>query len=280
MSADADIAAARPVRAEPTALILRGAGAALAGASWLSAAIFGLYILAFYVLAAPQGRLGQWNHHLPGLYDPARPGSTAAMAAHLAMGGLLLMAGPAQLVGAVRARWPAVHRWLGRAYVTAAGLAGLGGLIFILTKGTIGGTPMNLGFGLYGVLMVLASVQAFRHARARRIVQHRAWAIRLFALAVGSWLYRMDYGFWMVLAHGAGHDARFDGPFDVVMTVFFYLPNLVAAELFIRAGRGAVHPAARLAAAGVLGLATVFIAFGSYYFTAYYWGPGILAALS
>jgi hypothetical protein len=107
---------------------------------------------------------------------------------------------------------------------------------------------MNVGFGLYGVLMIFAAVQTYRHARARRWEAHRACAMRLFALATGSWLYRMDYGLWLTAA--PDHIWRrpdFHGPFEVVMA-FFYVPNLVIAELFLRARRGVARPALRIAA--------------------------------
>lgn len=247
----------------------------LAGATWLSGAIFGAYILAFYLSAAP-GRLERWNGNLPRLYEPGHLLATVAIGAHLASGAVVLVLGPLQLVGALRRRWPAVHRWIGRIYVTVAGLAGLGGLGYILSKGTIGGLPMDIGFGVYGALMVLCAVQTYRHAAARRIEIHRGWAIRLYALAVGSWLYRMDYGFWLALK-GVGHRHDFHGAFDVVMAYFFYIPNLVLAELIIRTRR-APGRAFEAAATVALVVATIFVGIGTYYFTRYYWGPAILSA--
>ena len=161
----------------------------------------------------------------------------------MAAGAVILLLGPLQLIGAIRRRWPVVHRWIGRTYVTAAGLAGIGGLVFIATQRTIGGLPMDIGFGLYGLLMVVCAVQTWRHAAARRIEIHRGWAIRLYALAIGSWLYRMDYGLWLTLAKRLGHTKDFHGPFDVVMAFAFYVPNLILAEIFIRARRAPGHPA-------------------------------------
>ena len=81
---------------------------------------------------------------------------------------------------------------------------GLGGLAFILLQGTIGGPAMNAGFCLYGALTVIAALQTVRHARQRRFEIHRGWAIRLFALVIGSWLYRMDYGFYYFTAYHWG----------------------------------------------------------------------------
>jgi hypothetical protein len=61
------------------------------------------------------------------------------------------------------------------------------------------------------------------------------------------------------------------------MAFFFYLPNLLVAEAFIRARRITAGPAWQFAAAAVLAGATGFLALGTYYFTRYYWGPAILA---
>jgi hypothetical protein len=107
--------------------------------------------------------------------------------------------------------------------------------------------------------MVLAAAQTYRHARARRFEEHRAWAIRLFALAIGSWLYRVDYGFWLLAAHRIGHRGDFRGPFDVVMAFFFYVPNLALAELYLRAPRVRRPLVIRLSAAIALNVATLFV---------------------
>jgi hypothetical protein len=258
---------------------LRWAGRALVTVVWISAAFFALYIVAFYAGAVADGAPERWNQALPRLYEPHDLLATIGIGAHFATGAILLLLGPIQLISAIRARVPRLHHWLGRLYVSTALITGLGGLAFIAAKGTIGGAPMNIGFGLYGVLVVVASVEAFRHARARRFDQHRAWAVRLFALVIGSWLYRMDYGIWRILANGAGHTKTFGGPFDVVMTFFFYVPNLIVAEAFIRGRDLRASPMAKIAATLLLAGATIFIAIGTYYFTRYHWGPSIVARI-
>lgn len=264
-------------RSPVSSRLLRWSGAGLVAASWISAAAFGLYIFGFYLGAIPAGHLEQWNENLAGLYDKNHVAALLAMTAHLATGAIILLLGPVQLIGAIRRHWPVVHRWLGRLYVLTSFIAGLGGLGFILTRGTIGGAVMNIGFGLYGALMVLAAVETYRHARAKRWENHRAWAIRLFALAIGSWLYRMDYGLWFTAAPPhLWHRPDFHGPFDRVMAFFFYIPNLAIAELFLRARRGLAHPPLRIAAVVAINVATLVVAVGSYYFIRFYWGPGII----
>lgn len=258
---------------------LRWSSRALTATVWTSAALFGLYILAFYAAALIDGNLAKWNEGLPRLYEAHTPAATAGIGLHFAAGGLILALGCLQFVQRIRALYPAVHRWSGRLYVTASFLAGVGGLTFIVSKGTIGGLPMDVGFSLYGVLMMVAAVQAWRHARARRFDIHSEWAMRLFALAIGSWLYRMEYGFWFLLADGAGHLDDFSGWFDKFMDFFFFIPNLIVVEILIRAPRLATSPAAKFSAAAVFAVATGFLLLGTYYFTKFYWGPAILARI-
>ncbi|MCB9762054.1 MAG: DUF2306 domain-containing protein [Alphaproteobacteria bacterium] len=244
---------------------------------WLSAGLFGLYILTFYALAIAQGELARWNSLLPELYTPDQPGATAGIGLHFLMGGVILVLGSVQLLQGVRDRAPRVHRWIGRVYVAACALTAAGGLAFIALQGTIGGWVMDLGFGLYGVLMGICAVETFRHARARRLERHRAWALRLYALAIGSWLYRMDYGFWVLLTDAWGHGEGFSGPFDKLMAFAFYLPNLAVVELVLRMEGRRVSAGPRWAAAGAFLLATGFVALGTYFFTTRYWGPAILS---
>ena len=260
-------------------IALRSAAICLVAVVWISAAIFGLYIVAFYFGAAFDGTLDRWNHDLPRLHDPQNPLATTGIGLHFAAGTILLLLGPVQLIASVRQRVPRLHRWIGRFYASAALLAGLGGLAFILLQGTIGGPAMNAGFCLYGALTVMAAFETVRHARARRFELHRGWAIRLFALVIGSWLYRMDYGFWHLLAHAAGHTPTFDGPFDVVMDFFFFVPNLIVAEAFIRARALQAGAGLRIGASVLLSAAALFVAVASYYFTAYHWGPAIAQRL-
>ena len=204
--------------------------------------------------------------------------ATTAMGAHFLAGAILLLLGPVQLLSGRRRRFVVAHRWVGRVYVLAAGVAGLAGLSFIAAKGTVGGPIMSAGFALYGALVTVAAVQTYRYARRGQIDSHRAWAIRLFALAIGSWLYRMDYGFWIAFTGGLWSTQTFTGPFDHFMAFAFYLPNLVVAELFIRA-TGQSSTGFRVASAATLTLGTVLTLVGSYFFIEGYWGPGILAAI-
>lgn len=246
---------------------------------WASALLFGLYILAFYFIALLQGNTVQWNEVLPGLYDQQTHAATIGIGVHFAAGGIILILGCIQLIDRVRLKYPMVHRWLGRVYVFASLGAAIGGLVFIFVKGTIGGLVMDLGFTGYGVLTFLAAIATIRFARSGDVERHRAWAIRLFALAIGSWLYRMDYGFWFLFTDGLGHSQFFQGPFDYFMDFFFYLPNLMVAEVFIGRHDIVKINAAKGLATFSLCIATVFLILATYFFTREYWGPAILEVI-
>ncbi|QMW06241.1 DUF2306 domain-containing protein [Spirosoma foliorum] len=259
---------------------IRWSGLLLVTTVWGSAALFGLYILAFYASALYEGQAERWNQMLPRLYESNTTTATTGIGLHFAAGGIILILGSIQLIDSVRVRYPAIHRWIGRVYIVACLLAAIGGLAFILAKGTIGGSIMSLGFGLYGVLMFIAAIATYRQAIAKNLDKHRMWALRLYALAIGSWLYRMDYGFWLLLTDGLGHTKAFSGPFDRVMDFFFYIPNLLVVEVFVRAGSYKASPTLKLSASFILLFATSFLLLGTYFFTLYYWGPAIMKWVS
>jgi hypothetical protein len=243
---------------------------------WLSSAIFAAYILAYYVGAIYAGTPADWNDSLPRLYIANSLAANVGIGVHFGLGAVLLLLGPVQLLASVRNRWASFHRWTGRIYATAALVTGVGGLFYIAMRGTVGGVPMSLGFALYGALMVAAAVQTVRHAMAGRRVLHRAWAIRLFALAVGSWLYRMEYGTWGVLMGKLGRTPEFTGWFDVIMAFWFYLPNLVVAEVFIRGRQANAPPTAKLAAIAIMTATFVFLLLATSLVTLNGWWPTIL----
>lgn len=260
--------------------LLKYTGIGLVATVWTSAAIFGLYIVAFYAFALFGDDIDRWNRVLPGLYDPKEALATAGIGIHFAAGGIILMLGCIQLMEGIRKRYPKLHRWLGKIYILASIFAGLGGLTFIFTKGTVGGTIMDIGFSLYGMLMLLAAFETYRHARAKRFDQHRAWAIRLFALAIGSWLYRMDYGFWFLFTDGLWHTDNFGGGFDKLMSFFFYLPNLIVAEVFIGKRTIFRSSAAKIMASIALILATAFLVLATFFFTTHLWGRAIIELIA
>lgn len=242
---------------------------------WSSALLFGLYIVGYYALALMTGEAQRWNDVLPGLYQENKMLATTGIGVHFLAGGIILILGCLQLLHSVRQKWPALHRLMGRIYILACIFTSIGGLVFILLNGTIGGWLMDMAFGLYGMLMLICAIQTFRFAYKREAVTHRAWAIRLFSLAIGSWFYRMGYGFWFLLMGSVGHTATFDGAFDQFMNFFFFLPNLLVAQMVI----GGWKPQnAVLKLSTSLGLVAVilYVWLATYFFTVNQWADGIV----
>ena len=209
------------------------------GRSFYFAALLGLGIFGTYILLRGTGatfeNFGQWKDLVSGL--PMR--NTAAWIAsigigmHYFMGAVLVLAWPILFSSRIRARHRAVHRWTGRVYVSAGFLAGVGGLSFILAHHN--GRAAHTAFAIWGAVMMLCAVMAYVHARARRFDLHRAWAIRLFAMVLGAWIFDLEYRAWEDLTGGMGMGTEeVLGPFDYAINYLFFVPNLLVAEYFIR----------------------------------------------
>jgi len=254
-------------------------GTLLVSMVWISAGIFGLYIIAYYGRSYANGDLGAWNTGmLPNLYDSKHPNATRGIGLHFVAGGIILMLGSIQLIDWIRLHYLHFHRWLGRLYVLVCVLTAIGGLTYIFIKGTIGGIVMNIGFSGYGFAMLLSAILTIRYARSRQLEKHRAWAIRLYALAIGSWLYRMYYGFTF-FAGLRWHQADFQGTFDYIMNFFFWVPNLMVAEFFIRSSVQKFPGWFQMTGSVILLAATTFIGLATYNITKFAWGPAILGML-
>jgi hypothetical protein len=172
--------------------LLRWIGRLFRVAAWVGLGAFGSYIV-LRAMGATLRNFGQWQPLLSG-----RPLATASawianvgIGVHFLMGAVLVLAWPILLSARIRTRYRAVHRWTGRVYVSAGFLAGAGGLSYILTHGTES-RAAAIAFSLWGAVMMFCAVKAYVHARAKRFDLHRAWAIRLFATVLGSWLFDIE----------------------------------------------------------------------------------------
>jgi hypothetical protein len=160
------------------------------------------------------------------LFHPDDRVATGAVYFHMIVGGVVTVLAPLQLLSVVRRRWPALHRAGGYIVAIGAALTALAGFWYIVARGTVGGPVMDVGFGLYGALMLLSVFRAVHLARARD-PRHRLWAERLVILVLGSWIYRVHYGLWEIATGGIGSREDFTGPFDLVQVFAFYLPYVL-----------------------------------------------------
>jgi hypothetical protein len=227
-----------PVPPQPLPLeqrLLRWAGRFMHLVAFAGLLTFGAYI-ALRATGATFRNFEQWRELAGGLPMPDASTWIAnlGIGMHFVMGTILVLAWPILLSTRIRARHRVVHRWTGRVYVSAGLLAGVGGLSFIFTHGAY--TPSaSVAFGIWGTVMMLCATMAYMHARAKRFALHRAWAIRLFAMVLGSWLFDIEFRAWKDLTGGAGIGAGTDsGPFDYAILYLFFVPNLLVAEFFVR----------------------------------------------
>ncbi|MBO9433945.1 DUF2306 domain-containing protein [Ruegeria sp. R13_0] len=174
--------------------------------------------------------------------DDARVGN-AAMMLHIGAGTVLVALVPLQLIRAVRLRFNRFHRMLGAVLIALALVTGLAGMTYIPLRGTIGGPVMSAAFFLYGLCLFTSALMLARMARVRNRAGHWAWGLRLFWLALGSWLYRVHYTLWYLLTGGVGSEPDFSGPFDLVQNFAFFVPYLLMVQIWILRKRSA-HQAA------------------------------------
>jgi hypothetical protein len=112
--------------------------------------------------------------------------------AHVALAIPVLLIAPIQFAASVRARWPWLHRALGRAYLGASMLAGL----FALHLGsTIAAQETQVPLTLFAAVWLGFVLLAWQAARRRRFDVHRAFVIRATAIALSFvWVRMMAAG--------------------------------------------------------------------------------------
>lgn len=169
---------------------------------------------------------------------------------HAFFGMIGLALGPFQFRRRTTEGNPARHRLLGMGYLVAATMVGLSGIYMAIFS--YGGIVTNLGFGALGATLLLTSGLAYLRIRRHDVVAHREWMIRSFALLFAAVTLRMELGLL------TGMLGDFEPAYRIVSWLC-WMPNLVAAELYIRVSRRrgiwpgmapAAEPGRRVAAAG------------------------------
>lgn len=247
--------------------------------SWVSSLLFALYIFIFYLSANTISEFEVWNKVSPHLYSPDKPAAMTGMFSHFFFGCILMILGPIQFSAIIRKKYTYIHRWIGILYTFSAFITGFGGIVFLGTWGAVGGTPMLIGFSIYGLLMMACSFQTIRFAIMRQLNQHRQWAIRLFALVMGSWIYRMGYGFIHLSLNDWGLGPNFSGPLDYFMSFAFFIIPLFVAEIVIKGNESSLFSLWKVSGSILCFSLGALICQGTYYFLAGAWGKVIFRLL-
>jgi uncharacterized membrane protein len=148
-----------------------------------------------------------------------------AFFAHVGLAPLALMLMPLQFLPRLRARRPAVHRWIGRSYAVLVLLSGLGGLAMAL--GTQAGAVAATGFGLLAVLWLATTAVGVWKVRAGDIAAHRRWMLRSAALIFAGVTLRLELP--LLVAMGL----EFPEAYTLVAWLS-WVPNLLVAEWLVR----------------------------------------------
>lgn len=151
------------------------------------------------------------------------------LAIHVAGAVTALLVGPLQFLPGLRRRAPALHVWIGRSYIFACLIGGVAALF--LAAGASTGPVSTAGFGLLGVLWIFSTTRGWWLAAHRRVVAHRDWMIRSFALTLSAVTLRLYLA--VVVATPF---ASFDDAYRAI-SFLCWVPNLLTAELFIRVSR-------------------------------------------
>lgn len=222
-------------------------------------ALFLGYIVTFYGRSTLSGDYAAWNRN-PMLLRGYVAGDTAwnlAFATHVLLAAVIVFGGALQLAPQVRARAPALHRWIGRAFLTTAMIASLVGLFMTWGRQASGALINALAITGDAVLILSFSTLAWRTALARQFASHRRWAMRTFMVANAVWFLRLGFAPWAMVMTALGREPSMHSPFYIFWNFGCYLVPLGVLELYLHvqdrgATRGRIAMAAGLAVISLL----------------------------
>ncbi len=144
---------------------------------------------------------------------------------HAGLASTALLVGPFQFISGLRARWPKLHRWMGRIYVAGCLGAGVAGLP--LAYGTDAGPIATAGFATLDIIWIAITAQALRLAMTGRYLEHRRWMIRSFALTFAAVTLRLYLPFPPMMGYTFLEGYR-------AISWIAWVPNLMIVELYLR----------------------------------------------
>lgn len=242
----------------------------IAAATWFGIALlaqwaFGAYIVAFYGPALANGEFESWNRLAALGVHPYRPGDSVgnlSFLAHALGAGVIALGGAVQLIPSVRRRWPRFHRINGRLFLLTVVLLTLTGLYLVWLRNEPPATLVGLATTVNGLLILGFAWLTMRHARARELVAHRRWALRLYLVSNAQWFMRIGVFAWFVFNGLLGRQAKFADAFIAFWSFGCFLVPLAVLELYLRA-RERGGAAFRYAMAAMLALLTLLTLAGS-----------------
>lgn len=187
--------------------------------------VFAAYVGVTYGRSAIAGQLDAWSRFSAHGWVSGDGVGNAAMAAHVLLAAAVLLTGTVQLIPSVRRRWPTVHRWSGRVFLTGSLIAAVSGLWLVWGRGTVGDAPQHVAISCNAVLLAVCAMRAWRTAVTRQIARHRDWALRTYLVAGGVFYFRTLLALWLlVFRRPVGFDPEtFSGPFLTTLAFGVYV---------------------------------------------------------
>ena len=143
---------------------------------------------------------------------------------HVLGGTVALFLGPWQFWTRLRDRALRLHRWLGRVYLSAILVGGIGGLYMAAIA--FGGLTAQLGFSGLAVMWLATAVMAYRRVRQGDYEAHREWMIRNYALTFAAVTLRLLLPLLMLV--GFSFTTAY-----ITVAWLCWVPNLIVVELYI-----------------------------------------------
>jgi uncharacterized membrane protein len=166
---------------------------------------------------------------LPGFGPPLiiarRATMPLAVTAHLGGGLVALAVGAWQMNARLRSRFIEYHRWMGRTYVVAVLIGGLGALR--MAPESQQGWVTHLGFGLLALLWLFSTARAYIAIRSHAEARHRDWMIRSYSLTLAAVTLRIYLPVSLALGVPLGNAYR-------VISWLCWVPNIILAEWLVR----------------------------------------------
>ena len=155
----------------------------------------------------------------------------APVLTHILPAMLFMLLGPLQFVRGLRSRYPQVHRWSGRIFLTASAVVGVSGLKLAFGK-TVGGLDEKAAISLFGSFFLICLAKALWHALRREFARHRDWMIRGYAIGLAVAAIRPILGTFFAAALMSGHKPQPAEFFGTAFWIGFTLQS-IAAEIWI-----------------------------------------------
>ncbi|HKX83105.1 MAG TPA: DUF2306 domain-containing protein [Pyrinomonadaceae bacterium] len=143
---------------------------------------------------------------------------------HVAFGGLALLIGGFQFSSRIRDRYTFWHRRAGKVYVASVFISAICG--FGLAMFAEGALASKAGFALLAIAWGGTNYKAYRAIRNGRILEHRSWMTRNYALTFAAVTLRI----WLPLELIAG--MRFSDAYAIVAWLC-WVPNALIAEFLV-----------------------------------------------